>query len=113
MYLITLFSEKCDRVMMVYAALMRVVVESEGSVIFQKDSHAEAPSIEAADWAAEVYRLEKRDHLLFTGIIEVSLIVLSAGAWFGYRKLDRHLQHVDRTRSPGAQRHRSDQGADF
>ena len=34
--------------MMVYTAMMRVTVDREGNVIFQKDSQAEAPSIAAA-----------------------------------------------------------------
>ncbi len=44
----TLFSEKWERVMMVYMATTLVVVEREGRVIFQKDSQAEAPSMAAA-----------------------------------------------------------------
>ncbi|HNQ89934.1 MAG TPA: hypothetical protein PKM73_15040 [Verrucomicrobiota bacterium] len=55
-----------------------------------------APSLEAADWAAEVYRLEKRAHLVFTGLFEVGLVALSTGAWFAYRRVDRHLQELRR-----------------
>lgn len=70
----------------------------------QAARRAEAPSIAAADWAAEVYRQEKADHLLFTGLFEAGLIVVSASSWFGYRRVDRHLQQLIRARQPEPQR---------
>lgn len=70
------------------------------------ERRAHAPSLEAAEWAAEVYRLEKRDHLLFTGILEVGLVAVSAGSWFGYRRVDRHLQALDRARRSQTERTR-------
>ncbi len=55
---------------------------------------AQAPSIEAATWAADVYRQEKREHLFNTGLIEIGLVVLCAGSWFAYRRLDKHLHKL-------------------
>ena len=70
----------------------------------QAARRAEAPSIVAADWAAEVYRQEKADHLLFTGLFEAGLIVVSTSSWFGYRRVDRHLQQLHRARQQEMQR---------
>jgi hypothetical protein len=49
---------------------------------------AAAPSPEAAAWAAEVYRLEKRDHLFTTGLAEAILVVVSTASWLGFRRLE-------------------------
>lgn len=49
---------------------------------------ANAPTPEAAAWAAEVYRLEKRDHLFITGLIEVAFVIVSTATWFWYRRLE-------------------------
>ena len=73
----------------------------QGWKLFHNPYHGErvragAPSLQAADWAAEVYRLEKRAHLLFTGVFEAGLILLSTGSWFAYRRVDRHLQELRR-----------------
>lgn len=59
---------------------------------------AQAPSPEAAAWAAEVYRKEKHEHLFFTGLFEVALVALCAGTWVGYRRLDRKAQDSRRSR---------------
>ena len=67
---------------------------------------AKAPSPEVAAWAAEVYRLEKREHLFFTGLYEVALIIVSAGAWAVYRKVDHHLQGLHRLKNPLPERPR-------
>jgi hypothetical protein len=49
---------------------------------------ATAPTREAALWAAEVYRVEKENHLFTTGLGEVLLVVVSTVSWLGYRRLD-------------------------
>ena len=64
---------------------------------------AQAPSPEAADWAAGVYRREKRDHLVYSSLLEVGLVALATGSWFLYRALDKHLQRV-RTVKPQERR---------
>jgi len=53
---------------------------------------AQTPSPEAATWAADVYRQEKRKHLFYTGLFEACLVALSAGSWFGYRHLAKRLK---------------------
>lgn len=69
---------------------------------------AQAPTPEVAAWAAEVYRLEKREHLFLTGLFEVALVAISAGAWVLYRKLDQHLQGLHRLKHPLPERTRRD-----
>jgi hypothetical protein len=59
---------------------------------------AQAPSPEAAIWAADVYRQEKREHLFHTGLIEACLVALSAASWFGYRRLDKRLNEEHRAK---------------
>jgi hypothetical protein len=65
-----------------------------------------APSLEAALWAAEVYRQEKHDHMIFTAGLEVAFIALSAGSWFAYRRLDRHLKETHQAQNPKPERPR-------
>jgi hypothetical protein len=67
---------------------------------------AAAPSLDVADWAAEVYRQEKHDHMVFTSGLEVGLIALSASSWFVYRRLDRHLKDSHLARNPKVERPR-------
>jgi hypothetical protein len=67
---------------------------------------AAAPSPEVAEWAAEIYRREKYDHMIFTSGLEVGLIALSAGAWFAYRRIDRHLKDTHRAKHPQPDRPR-------
>lgn len=76
-------------------------------------TRAAAPSLEAAVWAAEVYRQEKYDHMVFTSGLEVAFIVLSTGSWFGYRRLDRHLKesHLAQNRKPERPRRSRVEGA--
>ena len=70
----------------------------------------QAPSPEVAAWAAEVYRQEKRQHLFLTGFFEVAMVVLSAGAWVVYRKVDQHLQGLHRLKHPLPERVRRHAG---
>lgn len=67
---------------------------------------AAAPSPEVAEWAAEIYRREKYDHMIFTAGLEVGLIALSAGSWFAYRRIDRHLNETHRAKNPKPERAR-------
>jgi hypothetical protein len=73
------------------------------------ERRAVAPSPEAAKWAADVYREDKRAHLFYTSIFEIGLIAISAGAWLVYRKLDRHLEALEHPQETAAQRARSGQ----
>lgn len=67
---------------------------------------AQAPTPETAAWAAEVYREEKREHLFLTGLYEVIMVVVSAGAWVLYRRLDQHLLGLHRLKYPPPERAR-------
>jgi hypothetical protein len=69
-------------------------------------TRAGAPTLEAAVWAAEVYRQEKHDHMVFTAGLEVAFIALSAGSWFAYRRLDRHLKETHQALNPKPERPR-------
>jgi len=71
---------------------------------------AQAPSPEAAKWAADVYREDKHTHLIYTSLFEVGLVAISAGAWLVYRKLDRHLEGLEHPKQTADRRARSAQG---
>lgn len=65
---------------------------------------AQAPTPEAAAWAAEVYRLEKRDHLFYTGLFVTGLAALCVGSWFGYRHSEKRLQELHRAKQTELQK---------
>ena len=65
---------------------------------------AQAPSAEAAEWAAGVYRREKGDHLFYTGLFEAALVALATGSWFLYRALDKRLQRLQGAKATPRQR---------
>jgi len=65
---------------------------------------ARSPSPEAAEWAAGVYREEKRDHLFYTGLFEAGLIALATGSWLAYRALHKQVQELPRVPLPERQR---------
>jgi hypothetical protein len=56
-----------------------------------------SPSPEASEWAARVYRKEKQDHLFYTGLFEVGLVVLATGSWLAFRTLHKRTQGVPQT----------------